>query len=494
MGVCDVPVIQSVCNTVGQNAGDLIAAPFDYLAQASGAAAQWMFQGVWGIFDSTTAVDVTSPGYLAVYDILFGVGVFIALLFFCLQLITGLVHRDPAALSKAGLGLAKSILGSFLVITLTGMLLEIVDQLCVGIVQATGTTMDQMGARIGALALGLTTINISAPGVGAVVTIFLAGLAITAAALVWFSLLIRKALLLVAIVMAPVALSGSAWDATKGWFSKWAGFVIALIVSKLVVVVVFLVATAQLSAPISFDLQSISQPIAGIALMFIAGFAPYMAYRFISFMGFDLYHAMAAEQESKSALNRPLPMPDRAPTATPKQVLGGPGSNPSSSGGGNPPPPPPPGPDLPGAGTAPAGGGVPGGAATAGGTGAAAAGGGASAGGAAGAAGAGTAAGPVGLAAVAGAKIASAAATAGSKLGAAVGASAEHHADQAAAPAQPPQPGMPGPAASPTSSSPAAPAGPASSAPPAASGRPQQAATSPSRPTPPAPPATPKED
>lgn len=49
----------------------------------------------------------------------------------------------------------------------------------------------------------------------------------------WFSLLIRKALLLVAIVFAPVALAGYSWDATKGWFPKWATFVIAPILSKL---------------------------------------------------------------------------------------------------------------------------------------------------------------------------------------------------------------------------------------------------------------------
>ena len=29
--------------------------------------------------------------------------------------------------------------------------------------------------------------------------------------------------------------------------------------------------------------------------MFVAAFAPYMAYKFISFIGFDLYHAMSAE-------------------------------------------------------------------------------------------------------------------------------------------------------------------------------------------------------
>jgi DNA processing protein len=39
----------------------LVAAPFDWLAQAMGAAAGWLFEAVWSVFDTTTLVDVTSP-------------------------------------------------------------------------------------------------------------------------------------------------------------------------------------------------------------------------------------------------------------------------------------------------------------------------------------------------------------------------------------------------------------------------------------------------
>ncbi|NYJ18515.1 TrbL/VirB6 family protein [Glaciibacter psychrotolerans] len=322
MSVCDVPVIAEVCSTVGEGTASLIAAPFDWLANSMGSAAAWLFESVWAAFDTTTLVDLTDPGYIKVYNVLFGVAVFVTLVLFCLQLITGLVHRDPTALSRAALGLAKSILGSFVLITITGLMLEITDQLAIGIVQASGNTMKGMGDRIALLAGGLTTISIAAPGVGAIVTIFLSALAISAAAIVWFSLLIRKALLLVAIVFGPIALAGATWDATKGWFTKWVAFVIALILSKLVLVVIFLVAVAQVSAPIDADLASISDPIAGIVLMFIAAFAPYITYKFLSFIGFDMYHAMSSEQEAKSALNRPVPVPSAPMVDGAKRILG----------------------------------------------------------------------------------------------------------------------------------------------------------------------------
>ena len=215
MGVCDVPVIHEVCNAAGDAAGAVVTAPFDWLAQGMGGAAEWMFTSVWKVIDTTTYVDVTSGEYTKVYNIMFGVGVFVMLGFFMLQVIGGMIRREPAALSRAALGLAKSILGSFVALALLATALEITDQLCIGIVNAAGTNMNEMGDKVAVLAAGLGAINLAAPGAGAILTIFLASLAIIGAMVVWISLLIRKALLLIAIVFAPIALAGSSWDHTR---------------------------------------------------------------------------------------------------------------------------------------------------------------------------------------------------------------------------------------------------------------------------------------
>jgi len=488
VGVCDVPIISSVCDTAGEAAASLVAAPFDWLAQAMGAAAGWLFEAVWTVFDTTTLVDVTREEYVAVYNILFGIAVFVMLIFFCLQLITGLIRRDPTALSRAALGLAKSVLGSFVVITLTALLLEIVDQLSIGIIQAAGETTESMGDKITLLAAGLVGINIAAPGVGAIITIFLAGLAIAAAAIVWLSLLVRKALLLVAIVLAPLAFSGASWDATRGWIGKWAMFVIALICSKLVLVVMFLVAITQVSAPIDGDLSSVSDPIAGIVLMAMAAFAPYLTYKFLSFVGFDMYHAIGSEEDAKQALNRPIPTPTKPQGGgEPKKVLdgGGEGSGGKSGGGDDgdgggggggggkhPPQPKTPAPQASGGGKAAASGSA-----------------GAGASGGAGAGAGAAAAGPA-AAAVIGAKVAKDAATAGPKVGKALGGQGETAADAAGQTGSTPPPAaQTGPP--PSSSAPKAPpaAEPKTSSPGTSTPQPRP----PKQPPPPAPKPTGKE-
>ncbi len=424
VSVCDVPAIKAVCSTVGTGAGEVVAAPFNYLAASAGAAAKWMFEGVWSVFDASTVVDLTRPGFVVVYNVLFGVAVFVMLLFFLLQLITGLLRRDPGALARAVTGLGKSVIGSFLVVAVTGILLTVVDQLSVGIVQATGSSMEGLGAKIATLGLGLTAVNVGSPGAGAVVTIFLAGLAISGTALLWFSLLVRKALLLVLIVLAPIALSGGVWDVTRGWASKWAATVVALAVSKLVIVVVFLVATAQLASPVAFDLQSIGDPIAGVVLMFVAAFAPYMCYRFVSFMGFDVYHSIASEQDAKQALNRPVPLPTRPLGGALRPILDGAAS--SRGGNGSAPTPPSPGPSGTSASAAgPAAGGASAAGASTATTAAAPAGAGSSAA-------SGAAVGPVGVGVAAGVAVAGAAAGAGPRIGRAVRGAAADSSDSAA--------------------------------------------------------------
>ncbi len=405
MGVCDVPVLYTVCNVAGDAAGTIITAPFDWLAQAMAATAEWMFTAVWKAIDTTTYVDVTSGHYTKVYNIMFGIAVFVMLGFFMLQVIGGMIRREPAALSRAALGLAKPILGSFVALTLMATALQVTDQLCIGIVNAAGTNMNEMGTKLAVLAAGIGGITLASPGAGMILTIFLASLAIIGALTVWFSLLIRASLLLIAIAFAPIALAGASWDHTRGWVARWASFVIAMILSKVVLVVIFLLATAQVTAPIGADLQSVSQPIAGVVLMLIAGFAPYLTYKAIAFMGFDMYHAMSAEQEAKSALNRPMPIPLSRGGSQPAKVLEG---QSGSGGGGGPAP------------SGSAGGGSGRGAGIAGGTsgGAATSGGGAAAGGAVGA----------------GALVAKEAAAAGPRLGQFVAAMTNGHAEASQTP------------------------------------------------------------
>ncbi|WP_423464209.1 conjugal transfer protein TrbL [Promicromonospora sp. MS192] len=302
MGLCSLPLVAQVC----AGSANTTPSPIQPFADWVGDLAAWVLEGMWALMVITTMTDVTTTQFRRVYALVFGIAVLVMLLFFLLQVITGMTRRDPAALGRGVLGLGKSILGSFLVVTLTAALLEITDQLCHGLVRAAGTTMEQVGDRLVAMVTGIT-ISTAVIGVGPLLAVFLGALAFTGGFAVWISLLVRSALILIAIALAPLALAGATWDATRGWVTKWATFTVALILSKLVLVVIFLIATEQLSAPIEADIASVTEPLTGIVLLVLGAFAPYLTYKFLGFVGFDLYQTMTTESDAKEAINRPVP-------------------------------------------------------------------------------------------------------------------------------------------------------------------------------------------
>ncbi len=63
------------------------------------------------------------------------------------------------------------------------------------------------------------------------------------------TLLVRKALLVIAVVLAPLTFAGGASRLTSGWVRRWAQVTLALIVSKLAIVVVFIVPSAWSVTP-----------------------------------------------------------------------------------------------------------------------------------------------------------------------------------------------------------------------------------------------------
>ena len=152
MDICSAPVVSTVCQEtadgVATQAGSVALGIVSQFADGVGDVASFLIRSVWTLMESTTFVDLRTGEFTRVYDLVFGVAVFLMLAFFLLQLISGMLRREPGALARALSGLAKSVLGSFVVVTLTALLLEITDQICLAMVTAAGTSMEAMGAEL----------------------------------------------------------------------------------------------------------------------------------------------------------------------------------------------------------------------------------------------------------------------------------------------------------------------------------------------------------
>ena len=164
------------------------------------------------------------------------------------------------------------------------LLLGATDALCNGIVKvATGTNI----AGLGKLVLGSTALTGSVTGSAALLLLSLACIAATV--IVYVALVVRKVLIVVTAIFAPIAFAGSLADITVSWTRRWIETTIALIASKLILVIIFVAGYGILIEGVgqsgSGVTQKVTQVISGILVLFVAGLAPWLALKVVHFTG-----------------------------------------------------------------------------------------------------------------------------------------------------------------------------------------------------------------
>ena len=275
-------------------AGDAFSGIATDFAKAADSTIKWL----WGQLGQATAVHLGGVGFdqdLAIVAAITGV---VAVGLFLIQVATSVVRRDPGGLKRAVKGLFIAFLAGGVAVGVTNLALSAVDSLSAGIVQVTmGTSIDRMGPQ-----LISTTAIVSVTNPAGM--FLLAIVAILASVVVWGALLVRKALIVVSAVFAPLAFAGSLADITVGWTRKWIEMMAALILSKLVLVLIFVIgwgildgrageattgrtlATQNASAT-----QSVTQTATGLLILALAGFAPWMALKLVHFSE-DQFHRL----------------------------------------------------------------------------------------------------------------------------------------------------------------------------------------------------------
>jgi hypothetical protein len=123
---------------------------------------------------------------------------------------------------------------------------------------------------------------------------------IAAVVIVYVALVVRKVLIVVTAVFAPLAFAGSLADITVSWTRRWIETTVALIVSKLILVLIFVAGygiliegAGQAGSGVT---QKVTQVISGILVLFLAGFAPWLALKVVHFTGDQAHqlHSMGA--------------------------------------------------------------------------------------------------------------------------------------------------------------------------------------------------------
>lgn len=276
--------ICEVAPAIGSVGGHIASSVFNSVATAFADAAEKVTEWMWTVIAETTQVNLDGGWFRSTLGITATLAGVVIVAIFVLEIIKAVLRRDPAALSRATVGVGAGVLGSIAAIGVVEALLAATDALSDGVVKTAGmSSLHKLGSEIapaGAIA------SVAAPAL-----ILILGLGyMIASFFVWALFIARKAMIIVAAVFAPVAFCGAASRATSGWVRRWIEFTIAMIFSKLVVVIIFTLALSLVGDP-GTGMAAVGSLFSGLALMVIACFAPWMLLKLVHFIGGDVVSA-----------------------------------------------------------------------------------------------------------------------------------------------------------------------------------------------------------
>lgn len=278
----DDPTSYTTC--AGDVAKSVAGDAFGSIAQSFGQAADHAVSWLWGQMDEATAVHLGGAGFTQDLGIVGAIAGVVAVGLFVIQLTQSALRRDPGGLGRAVRGLLVAFVGGGVAIGVVNLLLAATDALSNGITQVTlGTDISGLGRLI----LGAGALTSAVNGSAGLLLLSLACLA--AVLVVYAALVIRKVLIVVTAVFAPLAFAGSLADITVSWTRRWIETTVALVFSKLILVLVMVVGYGILIEGVgqagTGATQEITQVASGVLVLAMAGFAPWLALRVVHFTG-----------------------------------------------------------------------------------------------------------------------------------------------------------------------------------------------------------------
>jgi type IV secretion system protein TrbL len=306
MTICAGPIaLTPVCQIVklpAAAANDAFANMAGWFGKAADQATSWL----WAQIGSATAINLDSPQLRTDLLATGAIALTLTLGLFLVQVITSVLRREPAGLGRAAKGLLIALVMSVFAFSVTKILLGVVDQLSEGVVSYTmGTNIAGLGKR---LALG-SIAGVANPGLVLIFSLVI----LAAVAVVWGAMMIRKMLVIITAVLTPLAFFGATADITAGWVRRWIEFMAAMIASKLLLVIIFMIGVSVIQGAAMTAQpgpgQQLTQIATGSLILLLAGFAPWAAIKMFHFTG-DALHtahatATAAPSGARAVLNAP---------------------------------------------------------------------------------------------------------------------------------------------------------------------------------------------
>ncbi|NEB01960.1 type IV secretion system protein [Streptomyces sp. SID13726] len=293
MGFCDLPLADKLC-AVGDAvdfASDPGTAIGNWMAKSSGELAAAAVDLAAEAVDTTTSVDLNAGWFRDNYELILPIGLVVLVATFSAQLVRAAIRRDGQALTQAFTGTAVGVLFAFTAIAFTTVAVEVVDALSAGLLKAAHVdiaTAVRRLVKVGQLA--------SLSGLGWLVTVVAGFGTALAAFLYWGVMMLRKVGILIMVTLAVFAGAGGGWEVARRWRQGWIEGTAALVASKLLMTVIFVLGlAAQGKTDATGGIAALADVLAGLVILALVLLCPYATFKFVHW---------AAAQTDAEALHR----------------------------------------------------------------------------------------------------------------------------------------------------------------------------------------------
>lgn len=240
--------------------------------------AGWLVGQLVAFIEASTRPELTAGWFRGAYKdmtVVAGLGV---LPFLLLALLQGILRQDVGLLLRAVFAyLPLAAVGTAGGVVVVDLLVELTDGLSAWVARSMGGDLAAFSTGLGTAVAALTVP--SGPAVAGFAALLAAAAIAFGALVVWLELLLRQAAIYVAVLFLPLGFMALVWPATAHWLHRLVQGLVALILSKFVVVAVLALAAGALDARV--EQEGFPVVISGAALLCLAALAPYVVLRLI---------------------------------------------------------------------------------------------------------------------------------------------------------------------------------------------------------------------
>jgi len=224
------------------------------------------------LISASTTTDLTpgTPGFFLPTGAMLQLTTFLVLPLLLVATIGAVLHQDMRRLVRTwAVALPGAMLAAGAAVELSAVGLQVTDALCQVVTHSVDPNMQGAYANIAKTLTG-PVLSESPFLAFLIATVFiLGGMAL------WLELILRSAAIYLAVFFLPLALAGLVWPATAHWAKRMVETLVAVILSKFVIVVALSLAVRAVTTGSSAD-----DVLAGGAIFLLASFAPFVLLRF----------------------------------------------------------------------------------------------------------------------------------------------------------------------------------------------------------------------